>query len=258
VSDRELESGLAAWMALRRAHQGGVTTLQDHWFDAGRLVPCYVADALDELTRTGLLVLSEADPEFGGARRVMVTDTGSAHYVALCEIHNPTATVAVSTPRRWAYSPHDQRNHLLTERGTHQIGAQVGVCGHRMAWSVSASAQLTSAQPAHTQPAERSCLTCEALATLRVPASQFSNSPDSGRPPAETAPGGRPDTTTQSGPVGLRVPDPQFPTTIPAARTLQDSFLANADRGDDDANDELVAEVLRRIRAQRASHEGGC
>lgn len=35
-------------------------------------------------------------------------------------------------------------------------------------------------------------------------------------------------------------------------------FLANADRGDDAANDELVAELLRRIRAQRTCHAGGC
>jgi len=35
-------------------------------------------------------------------------------------------------------------------------------------------------------------------------------------------------------------------------------FLANADRGDDAANDELVAEMLRRMRASRASHESDC
>jgi len=43
-----------------------------------------------------------------------------------------------------------------------------------------------------------------------------------------------------------------------AAKALQEYFLANADRGDNAANDELVAEILRRIRAQRASHGGGC
>jgi hypothetical protein len=34
--------------------------------------------------------------------------------------------------------------------------------------------------------------------------------------------------------------------------------LANAYRGDDATHDELVAGMLRRIRARRASHEGGC
>jgi hypothetical protein len=43
-----------------------------------------------------------------------------------------------------------------------------------------------------------------------------------------------------------------------AARTLQEHFLDNADRGDNAANDELVAELVRRIRALRACREGGC
>jgi hypothetical protein len=37
-----------------------------------------------------------------------------------------------------------------------------------------------------------------------------------------------------------------------AARALGEHFLANADRGDNAANDELVAELLRWIRAQQA------
>ncbi|MGH3799626.1 MAG: hypothetical protein ACRDTD_05720 [Pseudonocardiaceae bacterium] len=41
-----------------------------------------------------------------------------------------------------------------------------------------------------------------------------------------------------------------------AARALRDLFLANADRGDNAANDELVAELVRRICAQRGS--GDC
>lgn len=43
-----------------------------------------------------------------------------------------------------------------------------------------------------------------------------------------------------------------------AARALQECFLDNADRGDDAANDELVAELVRRIRARRAAQEDGC
>ncbi len=100
--------------------------------------------------------MGEEDPDACGARRVTVTDTGCAHYVALCQIHNPAATAAVSTPRRWACFPHDQRSHLLAECGTDQIGALVGVCGDRMVWSV----------PTHAQHGGRSCPTCEALAPV--------------------------------------------------------------------------------------------
>ncbi len=40
-----------------------------------------------------------------------------------------------------------------------------------------------------------------------------------------------------------------------AARALRDLFLTNADRGDNAANDELVAGLVRRIRAQRDSRD---
>jgi hypothetical protein len=42
-----------------------------------------------------------------------------------------------------------------------------------------------------------------------------------------------------------------LPSQAAAAQALYDHFLANADRGDHAANDELVAELLRRIRARR-------
>lgn len=42
-----------------------------------------------------------------------------------------------------------------------------------------------------------------------------------------------------------------------AATALRDLFLANADRGDNAANDEFVAELVRRIRAQRGAGDGG-
>lgn len=41
-----------------------------------------------------------------------------------------------------------------------------------------------------------------------------------------------------------------------AARMLCDYFLVNADRGDNTANDELVAELVRRMRAERAPSVG--
>jgi hypothetical protein len=42
-----------------------------------------------------------------------------------------------------------------------------------------------------------------------------------------------------------------------AGRALGELFLGNADRGDDAANDDLVAELVRRIRAQQDSRGGG-
>lgn len=117
--------------------------------------PSYVADALDELTRAGLLALADADPESCGVRRVTVTDPGCARYLALCQVYSPRARGAVSAPRRWAPSPHDQRSYLLTERGPDQIGVLVAVCGHRMPWSMSSCGQ----------PTGRSCPTCEAHAS---------------------------------------------------------------------------------------------
>lgn len=53
-----------------------------------------------------------------------------------------------------------------------------------------------------------------------------------------------------------RVPGPPLISADAAARALRDLFLANADRGDNAANDELVAELVRRIRAQRGSSAG--
>ena len=185
MNDRAAESGVEVWIALRRAHQGGVANLADHWLDSGRQVPSVVADALDRLTSAGLLILGDVDPKACGVRRVTVTDTGCAHYVALCQVHRPNRRAAVGTPQRWACSPHDQRSHLLTVGATVQIGALVGVCGHLMLWSV----------PTSAQPTGRPCPTCQALPGVPVPAPQLGNPPDSGRPPADTAPGGRPDTT---------------------------------------------------------------
>lgn len=51
-----------------------------------------------------------------------------------------------------------------------------------------------------------------------------------------------------TGPVVVNSPDV-------AARALGEHFLANADRGDNAANDELVAELLRWIRAQQAPND---
>jgi hypothetical protein len=79
---------VAVWIALRRAHQGGVTNLAGQWLDSASPVPRYLADALDRLTSSGQLALADPDPESCGARRVTVTDTGCARYVTLCQVHN--------------------------------------------------------------------------------------------------------------------------------------------------------------------------
>ena len=50
-----------------------------------------------------------------------------------------------------------------------------------------------------------------------------------------------------------RVPGLPLIRADAAARALRDLFLANADRDDNAANDELVTELVRRIRAQRSS-----
>jgi hypothetical protein len=42
-----------------------------------------------------------------------------------------------------------------------------------------------------------------------------------------------------------------------AGRALCDYFLANADRGDNAVNDQLVAELVRRIRMRQAAGDDG-
>jgi hypothetical protein len=62
-------------------------------------------------------------------------------------------------------------------------------------------------------------------------------------------PGGRP--------VNSPVPDPLVISADTADRVLCDYFLANAERGDNAANDEFVAELALRIRAGQARSVGG-
>ncbi len=67
----------------------------------------------------------------------------------------------------------------------------------------------------------------------------FSTPPAGRRSRTPDAPGGQPD------------PSPVIMSPAAPAQALCDHFLTNADRGDDAANDELIAELLRRIRAAR-------
>lgn len=53
------------------------------------------------------------------------------------------------------------------------------------------------------------------------------------------------------------VPGSRLISADAAAKALRDYFLANADRGDNIANDELVDALVRRIRALRAPCDGG-
>ncbi|MGH3975298.1 MAG: hypothetical protein ACRDS9_18515 [Pseudonocardiaceae bacterium] len=48
---------------------------------------------------------------------------------------------------------------------------------------------------------------------------------------------------------------PLIDSPAAAAEALRDYFLANADRDDNAANDELVAELVRRIRIHQTSRE---
>ncbi|MGH3926812.1 MAG: hypothetical protein ACRDTT_28770 [Pseudonocardiaceae bacterium] len=70
----------------------------------------------------------------------------------------------------------------------------------------------------------------------KIPAGRRSSTPE--------APGGQPDPN----PV---ITSPVIMSPAAVAQALCDHYLTNADRGDDAANDELIAELLRRIRARR-------
>lgn len=52
------------------------------------------------------------------------------------------------------------------------------------------------------------------------------------------------------------VPDPPMISPEAAARALCEVFLANADRGDNAANDHLITEMVGRTRAQQESRDG--
>ena len=52
------------------------------------------------------------------------------------------------------------------------------------------------------------------------------------------------------------VPGPSMISAEAAARALCEVFLANADRGDNAANDHLIAEMVGRIRARQESRDG--
>ncbi|MGH3936765.1 MAG: hypothetical protein ACRDS1_17585 [Pseudonocardiaceae bacterium] len=93
-------------------------------------------------------------------------------------------------------------------------------------------------------PATRSLTATQGPAAAQVPDPEVPTKIPAGRrSSALEAPGGQPD------------PSPVITSPAAAAQTLCDHFLANADRGDHAANDELIAELLHRIRARQAAIE---
>lgn len=79
----------------------------------------------------------------------------------------------------------------------------------------------------------------------QVPEPEFLPETPAGRrssTPVSTAPGGQPDPTP-----------PAHLSPAAAAQALCARFLANADRGHHAANDELVTELVRRIRSRQAA-----
>jgi hypothetical protein len=101
-------------------------------------------------------------------------------------------------------------------------------------------------------------------ASLRVSDSQFPEESAGSRlsyPVQLAGLGGQPDPRRVDGESSGERPRPLTgPVVVDspdvAARALGEHFLANADRGDNAANDELVAELLRWIRAQQAPSDG--
>lgn len=130
---------LFAWMALRRVYRGYLAKLGDRYFDAGRPIPGYLAEALDALTGARLAVLAEADPLAGGLRRVTMTDPGKARYVTLHE-----HTRARTQPWvRWAFSSLDYHSHALRDDGQDPTGVLAARCGHCLPSSVEPNASPT-------------------------------------------------------------------------------------------------------------------
>lgn len=89
-----MTAGVTEWLALLRAHEGGVTKLAGRYLNCGRPVPGYLADVLDELVCAGFLALAHPSPI--GQQQVCVTYTGQARYAALSR-HITSARTEVVT-----------------------------------------------------------------------------------------------------------------------------------------------------------------
>jgi hypothetical protein len=163
------------WIALRRVSGDGIARVGDRWFDGGRRVPGYVADTLTALCEVDLVRLVDLDRM--AMARAGLTDAGAIRYEHLCRqrlkaLRVPAAPLGTTGGQRAAAD---------------QSGVLVAVC------------RLLLLCSGH----QRGCLTCGASAVAAIPTPQCHNPPDSGRPPVEHAPGGRPATTMTLQPLGL-------------------------------------------------------
>lgn len=76
---------LFAWLALRRVEYRRLTELGGRYLDHGRPVSCFLPEVLNDLIQVGVLALGDPNPMAGNMRRLVMTDTGHARYVMLCE-----------------------------------------------------------------------------------------------------------------------------------------------------------------------------
>lgn len=74
---------LFAWIALRRAHAGGVARVEGRYYDSGLRVPCFVD--FDTLIEAGLLALAEPALTYPALRRVILTREGHTRFAELNE-----------------------------------------------------------------------------------------------------------------------------------------------------------------------------
>lgn len=150
-------------LALRRVSRGRVAKLGDHWLDGGRPVPCFLPEALDELSEAGLLGLADPDPDNAGQtpRHVDRRRSGPVRGT------QRTEKIAMITPAapRWVLSPLDGRSHVLKDNAANQSGEAIALCGHVMAASVKVSER---------PPSPEVCGTCEPPSVFEVPPPVFS------------------------------------------------------------------------------------
>jgi hypothetical protein len=85
-------SDLYDWIALRRVGSGGIATMANRWFDAGRRVGGYVADTLAALCGAGLVMA--IDPDVSGIAQAALTDAGMTRYDVLCQQRQRALQVA--------------------------------------------------------------------------------------------------------------------------------------------------------------------
>jgi hypothetical protein len=145
---------LVASLVLRLVCDGGVTKIGDRYLDGGLPTPDYWAGVFDGLINAGLLTLAEEDPY--GMRRVGVTETGHIRYAQLRDTH-PRSGLRVPEPRfpppgpatgavpdlvggsgpvmHWARCPTDGLLHAIAPTDTAQAmtrGYAETLCEHQL------------------------------------------------------------------------------------------------------------------------------